>query len=197
MIRILLSIAALNLCLGAGADEPTTSASDDFGRVVYEVDIDADLGAVWTAFTTVDGLKSWMAPVVDIELTVGGKMRANYNPDGKLGDATTIENTILAFDPKRMLVLKATGFPEGFPFEDAAKGTWSIFYFSAPEPGRTHITVVGLGYTDDPKSVQMRSFFAAANEHSFKSLNRALDADKPAPAPEDEPNESPEDGSGA
>lgn len=182
MIRILLSLAA-SLILS-----PVVLA-DDYGRVTYEAEIEADIDAVWTAFTTSDGLKSWMAPLVDIELAVGGKMRANYNAEGELGDASTIENTILAFDPGRMLVLKATGFPEGFPFEDVAKDTWSIFYFSAPEPGRTHVTVVGLGYTEDPKSVQMRSFFAAGNDHSFGNLRKAL-AGPAGEAPEGEADET-------
>jgi len=115
-----------------------------------------------------------MAPLVEIELAVGGKMKANYNAKGKIGDETTIENTILSFDPKRMLSLKATGFPKGFPFEDAAKATWSVFYFTELPSSRTKITVVGLGYTDDEQSKKMRSFFATANKHSLDKLKDAL-----------------------
>ena len=121
----------------------------DSNRVVYETEIDADIDAVWNAFTTNDGLQTWMAPLVEIELAVGGKMKSNYNANGRIGDETTIENTILSFDPMRMLSLKATGFPKGFPFEDAAKATWSVFYFTELSSSRTKITVVGLGYTDD------------------------------------------------
>ncbi len=150
-----------------------TAVADDH-RAVYETEIDADIDAVWKAFTTSEGLRQWMAPLVEIDLAVGGKMRANYNPAGKIGDATTIENTILSFDPKRMLSLKATGFPEGFPFVEAAKATWSVFYFSKLPSGRTKITVVGLGYTDDAQSRKMRSFFAAANKYSLDKLNEAL-----------------------
>ncbi len=91
----------------------------DNNRVVYETEIDADIDAVWNAFTTNDGLQKWMASLVEIEFAVGGKMKSNYNAKGKIGDETTIENTILSFDPMRMLSLKATGFPKGFPFEDA------------------------------------------------------------------------------
>jgi len=146
----------------------------DNNRVVYETEIDADVDAVWNAFTTNDGLRTWMAPLVEIELAVGGKMKSNYNAKGKIGDETTIENTILSFDPKRMLSLKATGFPKGFPFEDAAKATWSVFYFTELPSSRTKITVVGLGYTDDEQSKKMRSFFATANKQSLDKLKEAL-----------------------
>lgn len=146
----------------------------DNNRVVYETEIDADIDAVWNAFTTSDGLRTWMAPLVEIELAVGGKMKSNYNAKGKIGDETTIENTILSFDPKRMLSLKATGFPKGFPFEDAAKATWSVFYFTELPSSRTRISVVGLGYTDDEQSKKMRSFFATANKQSLDKLKEAL-----------------------
>lgn len=156
---------ALFLCAAATAD-------DD--RVVYETEIDADIRAVWTAFTTKEGLQAWMAPLVELDLSVGGKLRANYNPQGELGDSNTIENTILSFDPQHMLSLKATKFPQGFPFEAAAKETWSVFYFAELPSSRTRITVVGLGYTDSEPSRLMRSFFATANQHSLDKLNQAL-----------------------
>ena len=162
---LLIAVFASSVCAIATADEQ---------RVVYETEIDADIDDVWSAFTTNNGLRTWMAPLVEIELAVGGKMKANYNPKGKIGDPTTIENTILSFDPKRMLSLKATKFPKGFPFEDAAKTAWSVFYFSKLPSSRTKITVVGLGYTNDQQSQKMRSFFASANKHSLDKLNKIL-----------------------
>ena len=83
---LLITLFASSLCSVAIADDH---------RVVYETEIDADIDAVWNAFTTNDGLQSWMAPLVEIELVVGGKMKANYNAKGRIGDDTTIENTIL------------------------------------------------------------------------------------------------------
>lgn len=148
---------------------------DRSDRAVYETEIKAPVGEVWKAFTTRAGLEAWMAPRVDIDLKVGGTMRANYDPKGKIGDDNTIGNTILAYDPERMLALKATTFPKGFPFAAAARSTWSVFYFSKVAPQRTKITVVGLGYTSDKQSQQMRRFFAAANAQSFAKLRQALE----------------------
>lgn len=162
---LLLAVFVASSCSAVTADD---------GRVVYEAELDADLQAVWNAFTTRDGLQQWMAPVIEVELAVGGKMKANYHPEGKIGDPTTIENTILSFDPKRMLSLKVTKFPKGFPFEDVGKAAWSVFYFSELPSSRTKVTVVGLGYTDDERSQEMRAFFAAANKYSLDKLNAVL-----------------------
>ncbi len=90
-------------------------------RLVVEGVVDASVEEVWKAFTTTEGLKSWLAPHADIELKVGGKMRTHYDPKGQLGDANSIENTILSFDPQRMFSIKATRPPENFPFKNAIK----------------------------------------------------------------------------
>ena len=134
----------------------------------------ASVDDIWAAFTTTEGLRSWVAPLADIDFKVGGKWRANYNSDGQLGDATTIVNTILSYDPKRMLALKATGFPEGFEFIDAAKETWSVFYFTAVSENKTKITIVGLGYNDTEQSKKMRTFFDVANRYSMDQLSAAM-----------------------
>ncbi|NOZ38849.1 MAG: SRPBCC domain-containing protein [Planctomycetes bacterium] len=151
-----------------------SQARADDKREVMEVEIEAGIDEVWKAFTTTPGLQSWVSPLADIDLKIGGKWRANYNRDGKLGDESTIENTILSYDPKRMLSLKATGLPKGFPFANAAKESWTVFYFSPLSDSRTKIRVVGLGYTESEESQKMRSFFKVANKHSLDQLNAAL-----------------------
>lgn len=153
----------------AGAAEPKN-------RAVYVAELDADRATVWTAFTTSKGLRTWIAPIAEIELKIGGKMRTNYNAKGTLKDDTAIENTILAFDPQRMLALKATRFPKNFPFTEAGEKTWSVFYFEKLSERRTRVTVVGLGYTDDPNSRQLRQFFAGANKFVLDKLNGVLKA---------------------
>lgn len=168
MTRNLFLGALMLLCaVPAWAEEP---------RETFSEEIEAGIDAVWNAFTTTEGLKSWVAPLADVDFKVGGAWRANYNPDGELGDATTIVNTIMSYDPKRMLSIRATGFPEGFPFEAAAKKTWSVFYFESLSETRTKVTVVGLGYDDTEQSVQMRSYFKAANKVSMDKLKAALEA---------------------
>jgi uncharacterized protein YndB with AHSA1/START domain len=138
------------------------------------VEIDAGVDDIWNAFTTTEGLQSWVAPLADIDFRVGGKWRANYSKDGKLGDANTIENTILCYDPKRMICLKATRFPEGFEFGDAAKNTWSVFYFTPLSDTKTKVTIVGLGYDDSEQSQKMLAFFKPANKYSMDQLSAAM-----------------------
>ncbi len=110
---------------------------------------------------------------------MGGKWRANDNNAGSLGDETTIENTILCYDPKRMLSIKPTGFPRGFEFVAAAKETWSVFYFTKISDSKTKIAIVGLGYTDSEQSMKMGVFFKPANQYAVDQLKAALETKMP------------------
>lgn len=168
-------------CLPVLAYEPAPDASE---RVVFVAELEAGIDEVWDAFTTNEGLRMWMAPLVEIDLAVGGTIRSSYDPGGTLGDDGTITNTILAYDPKRMLALKATGYPDGFPFAEAAKATWSVFYFEEVSPTTTAITIVGLGYTASEDSRKMRDFFEPANAELLRRLGVALQA-KVKPAQDD------------
>ncbi|NNJ26081.1 sialate O-acetylesterase [Alienimonas chondri] len=168
------AISKLHVTADAAQDDGD-AVSELNDREVLEAEVNASVEDVWAAFTTTDGLKSWVAPLADIDLRVGGKWRANYNEDGELGDATTIENTILSYDPERMLSLKATGFPEGFPFADAAEKSWSVLYFTPVTESKTKITVVGLGYDDTEQSRKMRAYFRPANQHLMTQLKATLE----------------------
>lgn len=115
------------------------------GPLVHESTINAPVSNVWHAFTTQEGLESWMVAHAQIDLRVGGKMLTNYQPDGVIGDENTIENTILSFEPERMLSLKATKPPANFPFKEAIKNTWSVTYFESLGANRTKNSCGGYG----------------------------------------------------
>jgi len=171
MLRNILFVLFLTY-ISAPGQKPV---EQDESMLVYETIIDANVDDVWKAFTTREGLESWMAPKVEIDLAIGGKIKSNYNPEGEIDDASTIENTILSYDPKRMLSMKATRFPEGFPFIEAAKKTWSVFYFSEISPAKTKLVLVGLGYSDDNQSKKMKEFFAIGNAELIEKLRASLE----------------------
>jgi uncharacterized protein YndB with AHSA1/START domain len=175
MRRITASAGALLALLllaeaAAAADEP---------RAVAAAEIEASVAEVWDAFTTTAGLRRWWAPLVEIELAIGGAIRSSFDPGGGLGDEGTIVHTILAFDPGRMIALQPTGYPDAFPFPAAMRATWTVFYLEEFAPARTRITTVGLGYTDSEESQKLRAFFEPANAELMRRLAAAL-APRPA-----------------
>jgi uncharacterized protein YndB with AHSA1/START domain len=140
--------------------------------IVIEGVVSAPIDSVWHAFTTSAGIESWMAPHASFDLRIGGAMRVVYAPDAKLGDASTIENTILAYEPQRMLSIKVSRAPDGFPFPNAIRSMWTVIYFDAVNPRATRVREVTMGFGSDPESQQMRQFFDRGNAATMAALQK-------------------------
>jgi uncharacterized protein YndB with AHSA1/START domain len=137
--------------------------------------IDAPVDAVWEAFTTAEGWKQFGIAQVEMDFRVGGRIRTHYDPKGTLGDEKTIENTILAYEPLRMLSIKATKAPVGIPFPaDVLEKTWSVFSLTDLGDGRTRVVIRGHGYGEDEGSKKARSFFDQGNARSLQRLSERL-----------------------
>jgi uncharacterized protein YndB with AHSA1/START domain len=153
--------------------------AQDIGPIVAEDVVEAPVDAVWNAWTTGDGLRSWLAPHAEIDLQIGGLMRTNYNAQDSLAGPGTIHNEVMSFEPGRMLSIRVVRFPQRFPFPDAVGSMWTVIYFAADGPDRTRVRIVGLGFQPDEQSQQMRAFFARGNAQTLQQLQRRFvpDAD--------------------
>lgn len=162
-MKIALALLALTMIAGTGhAQQP----------LVTEGVVSAPLDSVWHAFTTSAGIESWMAPHASFDLRIGGAMRVVYAPDAKLGDSSTIENTILAYEPQRMLSIKVSKVPDGFPFPNAIRSMWTVIYFEAVNPRTTRVREVSMGFGNDTESQQMRQFFDRGNAATLAGLQK-------------------------
>lgn len=132
--------------------------------------IDAPLAEVWKAWTTTEGITSWMVANGTIDLKVGGKMRSSYAKDADLSGPDVIENTIISYDPMRMLSIKCTQTPKNFPFKKAMENAWTIVYFEPEGEAKTKVLIRMLGYTHDQESVDMRLFFMRGNQQTLDAL---------------------------
>lgn len=148
----------------------------DTGAIVAEGIVESSVETVWEAWSTDRGLMSWLAPHASIDFRVGGAMRTNYDPAGSLGDSQTIENTILSFEPHRMLSLKVTKAPQNFSFPRAIHEMWTVMYFEPLAGSRTKVRVVSLGFSADDESQRMRAFFERGNLTTIEQLKRGLTA---------------------
>jgi WD40 repeat protein/uncharacterized protein YndB with AHSA1/START domain len=144
---------------------------DAAGRILrHEVIVAAPARDVWAAFTTKEGIESWMLPHAEIDLRVGGKMLTHYNPRGVIGDPDTIENTILSFEPERVFSIKATKPPASFKLKEAIRDMWTVVRLEPVGEGRTRVTCTGMGYHDDEGSRKLREHFEMGNAWTLRKL---------------------------
>jgi TolB protein len=165
-----------------GSLEIQGAAPPGFGEVapdrrtmVQEYIVGASVGAVWNAFTTTEGLQSFIAPLADSDFRVGGTFRTNYNAEGKLGDETTITHHVLSFEPGRMYSSRVTA-PAGFPWPDLIEQTWSVVRMDPVGPNMTRLRLAGCNYGSGPGWDEMAAYFDQGNGWVVEQLRIALDA---------------------
>lgn len=125
---------------------------------------------VWRIFTTAEGYKQTGVAQAEVDLRIGGTLRTHYDPKGQLGDAKTIVNEILAYEPERMLALRIKQAPADFAYPDAIAGTWTVIYLTPAGDHMTQVRIIGLGYTDTAQSQAMRKFFAEGNRWTLDHI---------------------------
>jgi uncharacterized protein YndB with AHSA1/START domain len=76
--------------------------------LILELSVPATRAEVWKAFTTSEGLSTWLTPGAVVDLRNGGEWTAHY-PGGHTGGGT-----IVSFTPQQELTLAALA-PEQFP----------------------------------------------------------------------------------
>lgn len=174
MLVVALGCAAW--CPGQQAEPAKPARAVDTSPLVHEADLNAPVDEVWRVFSTAEGLKKLGVAQARVDFRVGGKMQSSYNAQAVLGDEGSIENTIIAFEPMRMVAWRISKPPKGFPYMAAYKDVWSVVTLTDLGDGRTHLRLAQVGYTADEESQQMREFFEKGNGWVLKKLQAQYDS---------------------
>ena len=150
----------------------------DAPSFVNEATIHAPVAAVWNVWTSGEAYKSLGVAQAEVDLRVGGLIRAHYSAAGVLGDDETVVNRILAYEPQRMIAIRIEHPPKSFPFKEAWKTVWTVITLTVLGNGRTHIRAASMGFGADEESIAMRRFFETGNDSTFKTLQSRLEGKK-------------------
>jgi uncharacterized protein YndB with AHSA1/START domain len=148
----------------AFAQSPAVAKPNAAEKVlIVEITVPAPLATVWQAFTTSEGLSTWLTPNAVVDLKPGGEWTAHF-PGGSIGGGT-----ILSFVPQQELVLSALA-PDRFPTVRAARTT-AQFHFEA----RGNSTVVRLtqtGWKDGDEWDKAYEYLTVGNSQLLATLHR-------------------------
>ncbi len=138
--------------------------------------VDATIEEVWPYFTKADLYTKWSAPLAEIDFKINGLIRANYNPEGTIGDENTIIINILNYVPEKFITLQSV-LPDAFPafLKEIEKDLYNIIEFEATDSGKTEIKSYGIGYKNDDQFMQMISFFANGNIDYYQKLIQLIE----------------------
>ncbi len=147
---------------------PFAAGSDRILRT--EATVHAPVGEVWKAFTTKQGVQSWMVPVAEVDLRLGGTLKANYDPQAKIGDPGTIVHRILSYEPERMLTTQFTAPEDAAPEAKLAQQTWVVYRFEPLSAQETRVTVSMMGWGEGPDWDRSYAFFEKGNAWEMEQL---------------------------
>lgn len=122
---------------------------DRYARVDRDLEVAAAPGDVWAAFTSVDGLTSWMSRGATCELRFGGDYEFLYAPDAPEGARGMVGTRIQSYLPGRMLA-HTTFAPAKLPAV-AADPPVVVWRFDAGEDGSTRVRFSAAGFGSGPQ----------------------------------------------
>ncbi|MCK6457693.1 MAG: SRPBCC domain-containing protein [Phycisphaerae bacterium] len=137
----------------------------------WEAELSAPLADVWAVFTTKEGLQSWVAPQVEVDLRIGGTIRSNYNATARPDDAGWITQHILAYEPMRMLAAKVSA-PANAPQAKIAEQSWGVVRLDPIDERRTRVTLSSCGWGTGAEWDAAREFFDKGNRGTLDRLRR-------------------------
>jgi uncharacterized protein YndB with AHSA1/START domain len=157
-------ILGLTLPAFSQAAPPTPTTSTTSSRaLVIEMTIPAPRATVWQAFTTSEGLSTWLTPGAVVDLRPGGEWTAHF-PGGSTGGGT-----IISFIREQEIVISALA-PDKFPNVRAAR-TRADFTFTA-HGTETIVRLTQTGWQSGPEWDAAYEYLASGNAQLLATLHR-------------------------
>lgn len=128
----------------------------------FEVMVPAKPADVWTAFSTSEGLSTWLWRDCTVDLKAGGEWTVHY-PGGATGGGS-----IVSFKPGRQIVIHAMA-PEKFP-EVRKIGTTAVFDIE-PAGAETRVTLTQTGWKEGKEWDDAYDYLAVGNSQLMSQLH--------------------------
>jgi hypothetical protein len=172
--------ASLLVLIASAVSQPSwaqtvtdTSYVTSVGERVLRVEctVPAGIRETWKLFSTAEGLRKWAAPVVAIDLRVGGHILTNYDKTKSVRDPGTIRLLIVNYLEGDLMTLKVTlndDFPAKIRRRDG--NLQEIIQLHELGSRRTRITSSMLGWGVGPEWDRAYAFFAAGNKWTYQQL---------------------------
>ena len=132
-------------------------------QLVIELEVPAPVSEVWKAFSTSEGLSTWLFPHATVDLKPGGDWLVHF-PGGSTGGGT-----IVSFVPEKELVIDALA-PDKFPQVREAR-TRAVFQFE-PRGNSTVIRLTQSGWKTGDEWTRAYEYLAAGNAQLLATLHQ-------------------------
>jgi hypothetical protein len=175
-------VLALIACRPASAQQVHTTnlVTESKERVLQiEAIIPASPKAVWKAFATEEGLKKWVAPVVALDLRIGGTLSTHYDKTASIGGPGTIRLGIVNYLEGELMTYKVnltSSFKAKARAED--QNLQEIVQIVPWTNGTTKVVSSMLGWGTGTEWDETYKFFAKGNAWSYQQLVKCFSEER-------------------
>ena len=143
-------------------------------RVVIKTEsISAPIEKVWHAWTTNEGMQSWLVENTNIELKLGGKFEILFGADLPEGSRGSEQCTILSFAPQKMLSFTWNAPPTIPTLRAIGPCTWVVINFQKTSDNQTSIELNHYGIKSDAEDWDAYfAYFDSAWGHVMQALKK-------------------------
>ena len=171
------AVFAQSVSSAAAQDVRNTSYVTKSGERVLRIEtvVPATTESVWKAWTDPQELSKWIAPVVAIDLKIGGKISTNYDQKATIGNQGTIQLPIINYVQEQLITLKVNlndKFPKKVRDED--RNLQEIVQIVDLGGGKTEVVSSMVGWGTGKDWDQTYDFFARGNEWTYRQFAKDL-----------------------
>ncbi|MGH7244681.1 MAG: SRPBCC family protein [Phycisphaerales bacterium] len=145
-----------SMFVGGGMDAPGIDISTT---------VNAPAADVYKTFTTSAGWQKFLEAETAIDLRVGGPWEIYFNPETKIGSNGC---QVLSYVPNEMVSF-SWNTPPKFA-DERAKRTWVVVTFADAGAGKTAVRLRHLGFTNEGKWPEVKTYFTNAWPNVLKGL---------------------------
>ena len=133
----------------------------------------------WRYFATEDGLRCWAAPVIRLDLRIGGSLQSNYNKSAAIGDPGTISLGIINYVENEIITYKVRLNGEfSAQLRSQDENLQEIIQLQRLRNGGTHLVSTMVGWGKGAEWDKAAVFFAKGNKWSYKELAKCVESSK-------------------
>jgi uncharacterized protein YndB with AHSA1/START domain len=181
LLPILFVVLLGTACSGAiAADFPNVhnySYTEPNGNRVLKlsITIDAPVRTVWKLLSSSDGWQSWAVPVAWVEFGIGGMVETSYTATAVRGEPGNIKNSIVAYVPEQLLVLRNVQAPPNFENAEDFGKTVTAINLRSISKNRVHVELDGVGFLATPAFDTLLKKFKYGDSWTLEHLKRAAE----------------------
>jgi uncharacterized protein YndB with AHSA1/START domain len=182
LLRIFLSLCMLGTVYPHAVAAGFPNVRDDSytepngSRVLkLSITIDAPVSKIWKLLISSEGWQSWAVPVAWVEFGIGGMVETSYTATAVRGQPGNIKNSIVAYVPEQLLVLRNVQAPPSFEHAEDFGKTVTAINLRSISKDRSQVELDGVGFLATPAFDILLKNFKFGDSWTLEHLKRAAE----------------------